>query len=93
MKPKQILKISVDIAMTALFLALMAYHITGNSLHEWLGVTLFLLFIIHHILNLKWYRGLFKGKYTASRVLMATVNFLLFAAIILVINELNVFGA
>lgn len=82
MKPKQILKIIIDIAMTVLFLFLMAYHITGNSLHEWLGVMIFILFIVHHILNLKWYRGLFKGKYTASRILMATVNFLLFAAMI-----------
>lgn len=82
MKPKQIFKILVDIVMTVLFLALMAYHITGNSLHEWLGVTLFLLFILHHVLNLKWYKGLFKGKYTAPRVLIATVNFLLFAAMV-----------
>lgn len=82
MKSKQILKIAIDIAMTVLFLALMAYHVTGNSLHEWLGVTLFLLFIVHHILNFKWYKGLFKGKYTASRVLMAAVNLLLFAAMV-----------
>lgn len=82
MKLKQILKIAIDIAMTVLFLALMAYHVTGNSLHEWLGVTLFLLFIVHHILNFKWYKGLFKGKYTVSRVLMAAVNLLLFAAMV-----------
>ena len=82
MKPKQILKMIIDIAMTVLFLVLMAYHVTGNSLHEWLGVTLFLLFIVHHVLNRKWYKGLFKGKYTASRVLMAAVNFLLFAAMV-----------
>lgn len=82
MKSKQVFKIAIDIAMTVLFLFLMAYHITGNSLHEWLGVMIFILFIVHHILNLKWYRGLFKGKYTASRILMATVNFLLFAAMV-----------
>lgn len=80
MKPKQILKIAVDIAMTVLFIVLMAYHVTGNKLHEWLGATLFLLFILHHILNLKWYGGIFKGKYTASRVLMTAINFLLFAS-------------
>lgn len=80
MKPKQILKIAVDIAMTILFIVLMAYHVTGNKLHEWLGAALFLLFILHHILNLKWYGGIFKGKYTASRVLMTAINFLLFAS-------------
>lgn len=80
MKPKPVVKTITDIAMTVLFLILMAYHVTGNSLHEWLGAALFLLFIIHHILNLKWYRGLFKGKYTTSRVLMAAIDLLLFAA-------------
>lgn len=80
MKPKQILKIAVDIAMTVLFIVLMAYHVTGNKLHEWLGAALFLLFILHHILNLKWYGGIFKGKYTASCVLMTAINFLLFAS-------------
>lgn len=82
MKPNQILKITIDIAMTVLFLVLMAYHITGNSLHEWLGIVLCLLFIIHHFLNRKWYRGLFRGKYTASRVFMVTINFLLFVAMV-----------
>lgn len=82
MKPKQILKIAVDIAMTVLFIVLMAYHVTGNKLHEWLGAALFLLFILHHILNLKWYGGIFKGKYTASRVLMTTINSLLFASMV-----------
>lgn len=52
MKEKRILKIIVDIVMTVLILILMAYHITGNRLHEWLGIVFFILFIIHHYLNL-----------------------------------------
>lgn len=82
MKPKQIFKISVDVLMTVLFLAQMAYHITGNSLHEWLGTILFALFVLHHILNLNWYKTLFKGKYSAVRILMTTINVLLFAAMV-----------
>lgn len=82
MKAKQIFKITVDIIMTVLFIILMAYHITGNRLHEWLGVSLFILFILHHILNLKWYAGLFKGRYTPVRILTVSVNFLLFAAMV-----------
>lgn len=77
MKRKQIIKITIDVAMTILFFILMAYHITGNRLHEWLGVTLFLLFIVHHVLNLNWYKGLFRGRYTALRIFMLAVNFLL----------------
>lgn len=82
MKPKQILKISIDIIMTVLFLVLMAYHITGNSLHEWLGMMLFLLFILHHILNRKWGSSLLKGRYSAARILMVSINLLLFAAML-----------
>ena len=82
MKPKQIFKILVDVVMTALFMLLMAYHVTDNRQHEWLGVILFALFILHHILNVKWYKGLVKGKYSAARILMVFINFLLFAAMV-----------
>ena len=82
MKAKQIFKMSVDIIMTILFLVQMAYHITGNSLHEWLGTILFALFVLHHILNLNWYKTLFKGKYSAVRILMTVINVLLFAAMV-----------
>lgn len=80
MKPKQVFKIILDIIMTVLALSQMAYHIEGNSLHEWLGMSLFALFLLHHILNRKWYVGLFKGKYSASRILMVSMNMLLFLA-------------
>lgn len=82
MKSKTIIKVIVDIIMTALFFALMAYHITGNRLHEWLGAALFTLFIIHHILNWNWYRALPKGKYKPVRILETAINFLLFAAML-----------
>ena len=78
MKQVRLLKIAVDIAMTILFLVMMAYHVTGNILHEWLGVMLFVLFILHHILNWRWHISIFKGRYTVMRILMTGVNVLLF---------------
>lgn len=78
MKQVRLLKIAVDIAMTILFLVMMAYHVTGNTLHEWLGVMLFVLFILHHILNWRWHISIFKGRYTVMRILMTGVNVLLF---------------
>lgn len=68
MKPKLILKISVDVMMTAVLLLLMAYSLVGESAHEWLGVGIFVLFILHHILNVRWSKALFKGKYTPYRI-------------------------
>lgn len=77
MKPKAILKMALDIIMTILMLVLMAYHITGRQAHEVLGIILFFLFILHHILNINWYKGLRKGKYSIFRILNTTVNILL----------------
>ena len=37
MNKKRGLRIFVDVAMTILLLVLMAYYITGNLLHEWMG--------------------------------------------------------
>lgn len=76
MKPKQIVKICVDAAMTLGLLFLMGYHLWGDIAHEWVGAGIFVLFILHHILNWRWWRGLFKGKYSAVRVLQMVINLL-----------------
>lgn len=75
MKPKMKIKMGVDLLMTALLLCLMAYQITGEALHEWFGAGMLLLFIAHHILNIRWYGNLFKGKYKPMRILQTIVNF------------------
>ena len=67
----------VDILMAALFLAQMAYHLEGNTLHEWLGTALAALFLLHQLLNRGWYKSLFRGKHPPARILMAAVNLLL----------------
>ena len=53
----------VDAAMTVVLLFLMAYQVTGEAAHEWIGVSMTILVIVHQILNRKWYGALFKGKY------------------------------
>lgn len=73
MKPKQALKITVDMAMTVLLLLLMTYERIGQAAHEWLGIGMFVLFVLHHILNGKWCKALLKGKYTVLRVLQTTL--------------------
>ena len=73
MKLKQILKISTDILMTVILLLQMAYSLVGEAAHEWLGISMFALFILHHILNNKWAKGLFNGKYTPFRILQTVL--------------------
>ncbi len=77
MKAKRAIKIGVDLAMTALFLCQMGYHMMDNRAHEWLGIALCLLFILHHALNGEWHRALFRGKYSAQRILLTAVDILL----------------
>ncbi|MGN0819697.1 MAG: DUF4405 domain-containing protein [Christensenellaceae bacterium] len=77
-----IVKITVDAAMIALFLLLMGYHLFENFQHEWFGASLFVLFIIHNVLNLKWYKNLFNGRYSAVRILTIIVNCLLLCSML-----------
>lgn len=43
---------------------------------------MFLLFILHHILNGNWYKTLFKGRYTPARVFQLVVDILVFLAML-----------
>ncbi|MBR1741503.1 MAG: SUMF1/EgtB/PvdO family nonheme iron enzyme, partial [Lachnospiraceae bacterium] len=77
------LKRVVDFGMPILLLCLMSYQVMGEALHEWIGMGMTVLVILHQILNHKWYGSLFKGKYHAPRILMTVVNLLLVASFIL----------
>lgn len=77
MKPKLMLKIGLDLVMTILLLCQMAYMLIGEAAHEWMGAAMFVLFILHHILNRSWYKNLAKGKYSAARILQTVVDFLI----------------
>ena len=79
MKPKQKAKITIDVLMTALLVVLMAYPITDQLIHEWVGAGMLLLFIAHHILNCYWFKTLGKGKYSALRATQTAVDILLLA--------------
>ncbi len=82
MKPKAIVKIMTDILMTLALLFLMGYQFWGDIAHEWAGAGMFLLFILHHILNGNWYKTLFKGRYTPARVFQLVVDILVFLAML-----------
>lgn len=78
------IKIVIDTGMIILVLLQMAYHLIGDSLHRWLGIMLFVLMILHNILDRKWYLGLFKGKYTPMRFFRTVINILLLASFLCV---------
>lgn len=82
-KRKKIFRMIVDGGMTLLLLCLMAYQITGEKWHEWFGIGMSALLILHHVLNRRWYSSLLKGKYNTYRIASTTVNMLLLISIAL----------
>lgn len=83
MKPKAIVKIIIDVLMTVDLLFLMGYQLWGDAAHEIVGAGLFLLFIVHHILNWNFYKNLFRGKYTPMRILQLIMDGLVLAVMIM----------
>lgn len=75
-------KMLVDIFMTVLLFFLMARQLTGDTAHEWLGAGMFLLWIVHHILNRHWFSHLFQGKYTPVRTTQTVINVALLLAML-----------
>jgi hypothetical protein len=84
-------RLIIDLAMTLLLLCAYAYRIIGDAAHEWVGVSVFALFIAHTIINRRWWtrtephcgegsplhKSIGKGAYTPRRILMTAVNVLL----------------
>jgi len=78
---KRKIKILIDVLMFLLFLYLLSYRPgMGLMYHAVIGITQLSLFILHHLLNLNWYRALFKGRYGFRRILLTTSDFLLLIA-------------
>ncbi len=69
MKKKNIIKMVVDILMLILMLLEYSKIYTGQLLHEIFGIALLVLFIIHNVLNINFYKALFKGKYNIQRTI------------------------
>ena len=56
-----------DLALTAILLPLMGYSLIGETVHEWLGIAMLVLIVLHHIWNHAWYRGVDKGRMSIYR--------------------------
>lgn len=77
MKKKAVYRITVDVLMTVTLLLLMPYSLIGEAFHEWVGVAMLVLFLLHHILNLAWYKNLKKGRYSPFRICQTALASLL----------------
>lgn len=72
----------IDIAMLVMMPLLMAYTLIGAQFHEIVGTAIFVLFIVHHILNRGWYRSLARGRYSALRITQTVMDIALLAFMI-----------
>jgi len=73
----------VDILLGAGLLLLMSYQVAGEAGHEWTGVAMTVLMIVHQILNRRWITALFKGKYTPLRIVQTFINAILVVCFLL----------
>ena len=75
---KSAVRIVVDVAMAAVYVALMATALVQEAPHEYLGIAMFALVVAHVVLNRRWFAALARGRYDALRVmkLVAVVGLL-----------------
>ncbi len=64
----------VDHAMATVLLAVIVTPFDWGVLHEWLGIAFFVLFVVHHVLNYRWWRALGRGHWSLRRVLSTLVD-------------------
>lgn len=81
MSKKQIFRLVIDGTMLLMLFWIMAYSLTGNTLHEWSGIALTALFLVHIVLNRGWVGRIFKGRYSVRRTSGLVVNLLMFIAL------------
>ena len=63
--------------MTIILILLMAYQVTDEAMHEWLGISMVTLVIVHQVLNRKWYSAIFGSKYNPYRIINSIITILL----------------
>ena len=66
---KKVAKTIVDVLLAADLVAVMATALLEEAPHEYLGVALFVLMVVHVVLNRRYFTHLAKGRYTPLRVL------------------------
>ena len=73
----------IDVLMTVTLMLMMSLQVMSQAAHEYLGVFMFTLFLIHQYLNRKWYGALFRGKYNLRRWFSAIVNISLLVSFVI----------
>ena len=76
-------KIFLDITMFILMIMLMRLNVTGSKLHETFGIIIFILFLFHFILNIKFIKTIGRSLFNKKLKIKSKVMFLLDAILFL----------
>ena len=68
------LRIIIDFTLIIILVLLMCQRNMSVIIHEYMGIGMFILLFGHNILNYKWYKNLFKGKYSKLRILYMVID-------------------
>ena len=60
----------------------MPYEMAGETAHEWIGMAIFILFILHHLMKRRWTGNIRKGRYTPVRIIQTVLAFVLLVLMI-----------
>ena len=83
------LRMPLDILMTILSIILMGGTILfpDDRIHQIMGMALLALWVVHVILNHRWFGSLLKGKYQSYRILHTIVNLGVFISALLLMTS------
>ena len=84
-------RIPLDILMTLLSIILMGgtMFFPDDRVHQICGISLIVIWVVHVVLNRRWYGSLFKGNYQPYRIMQIIVNLgVLLCALFLMISGL-----
>ena len=84
-------RMPLDILMTLLSIILMGGTILfpNDRVHQICGIALVILWVVHIVLNRRWYGALFKGQYKPYRIMQLIINCgVLICAMLLMISGL-----
>lgn len=76
------IKVFVDIILFLLLALEFSKMQLGSFIHELIGILIVVVLIVHLYLNRNYIKTIFKGKYNTSRIVLLSVNVLMFICLI-----------
>lgn len=80
---KKKIQISLDVIMLITLIILMCEHTISDLIHEVLGILILCLFVLHNILNFRWYKIIFSKKVNKRMIPSIIINSLILIVLIL----------